>query len=290
MSRKDTIPSGVKYAIAKLPTHDDFTPALQLRLARQYSILHWADLGFRSLVYRRLKNITQADAENMGVVAFHKLLQVHCQIDELNRGLAFSPPTVLHSAGCLDENVCTRLWESAWWSGYAKQLLHPERDPGSHGPRLPPDWEDNPFNDDAELITTASTELTAWMEGSLATLGKTGREVCSPQVSDGEFTKWLVSQVLALPVDDGTETTVLKRVPPSIVFRAELNEFFTGELAQEGYSGCDVRVTHARTEIIIRATHIQKVLGDKGCRIRELTALVQKRLKFFTDSPELYAE
>jgi hypothetical protein len=33
------------------------------------------------------------------------------------------------------------------------------------------------------------------------------------------------------------------------VFRAELNEFFTRELAEEGYSGCDVRVTHARTEV-----------------------------------------
>jgi hypothetical protein len=35
------------------------------------------------------------------------------------------------------------------------------------------------------------------------------------------------------------------------VFRAELNEFFTRELAEEGYSGCDVRVTHARTEVLL---------------------------------------
>lgn len=33
------------------------------------------------------------------------------------------------------------------------------------------------------------------------------------------------------------------------VFRAELGEFFTRELAEEGYSGCEVRVTHARTEV-----------------------------------------
>ncbi|EJD40148.1 40S ribosomal protein S3 [Auricularia subglabra TFB-10046 SS5] len=74
------------------------------------------------------------------------------------------------------------------------------------------------------------------------------------------------------------------------VFRAELNEFFTRELAEEGYSGCDVRVTHARTEIIIRATHTREVLGDKGRRIRELTALIQKRFKFPENSLELYAE
>ncbi|MCO5565850.1 hypothetical protein L7F22_019525 [Adiantum nelumboides] len=74
------------------------------------------------------------------------------------------------------------------------------------------------------------------------------------------------------------------------VFQAELNEFFTRELSEEGYSGCEVRVTHARTEIIIRATHTQEVLGDKGRRIRELTALVQKRFKFPENSLELYAE
>ncbi|WVQ99247.1 40S ribosomal protein S3 [Kwoniella sp. CBS 9459] len=74
------------------------------------------------------------------------------------------------------------------------------------------------------------------------------------------------------------------------VFQAELNEFFTRELAEEGYSGCEVRMTHARTEIIIRATHTQDVLGEKGRRIRELKALVEKRFKFPENSLELYAE
>ncbi|POW12333.1 hypothetical protein PSHT_06730 [Puccinia striiformis] len=74
------------------------------------------------------------------------------------------------------------------------------------------------------------------------------------------------------------------------VFFAELSEFFTRELAEEGYSGCEVRVTHARTEVIIRATHTQEVLGQKGRRIRELTSLVQKRFKFPEGSVELYAE
>ncbi|BFZ63697.1 40S ribosomal protein S3 [Saitoella coloradoensis] len=74
------------------------------------------------------------------------------------------------------------------------------------------------------------------------------------------------------------------------VFYAELNEFFTRELAEEGYSGVEVRVTPARTEIIIRATHTQEVLGEKGRRIRELTALVTKRFKFAENTVELYAE
>jgi hypothetical protein len=64
----------------------------------------------------------------------------------------------------------------------------------------------------------------------------------------------------------------------------------TRELSEEGYSGCEVRVTHAKTEIIIRATHTQDVLGEKGRRIRELTALIAKRFKFPENSLELYAE
>merc|ERR1712111_191212 len=74
------------------------------------------------------------------------------------------------------------------------------------------------------------------------------------------------------------------------VFYAELSEFFSRELANEGYSGCEIRQTHARCEVVIRATHTQEVLGEKGRRIRELTSLVQKRFKFAEGSIELFAE
>ena len=74
------------------------------------------------------------------------------------------------------------------------------------------------------------------------------------------------------------------------VFYAELNELLTRELAEDGYSGVDVRVTPLRTEIIIRATRTQEVLGEKGRRIRELTAVVQRRFGFAEGSVELYAE
>merc|ERR1712107_594545 len=74
------------------------------------------------------------------------------------------------------------------------------------------------------------------------------------------------------------------------VFKAELNEFLTRELAEDGYSGVEVRVTPTKTEIIIMATRTQNVLGEKGRRIRELTSVVQKRFSFLENSVELYAE
>lgn len=74
------------------------------------------------------------------------------------------------------------------------------------------------------------------------------------------------------------------------VFFAELNELLQRELAEDGYSGVEVRVTPMQTEVIIRATRTQEVLGEKGQRIRELTAVVQKRFNFPDGAVELYAE
>merc|ERR1712048_887843 len=74
------------------------------------------------------------------------------------------------------------------------------------------------------------------------------------------------------------------------VFYAELNEFLMRTLAEDGYAGVEVRVTPIRTEVIIRATRTREVLGDKGRRIRELTAVVQKRYGFPENSVELFAE
>jgi len=74
------------------------------------------------------------------------------------------------------------------------------------------------------------------------------------------------------------------------VFFAEINAFFERELGSEGYSGLEVRVTPMRTEIIIKATRTQNVLGEQGKRIRELTSLIQKRFNFPEGNVELYAE
>uniref|UniRef100_UPI00358F157E small ribosomal subunit protein uS3-like n=1 Tax=Myxine glutinosa TaxID=7769 RepID=UPI00358F157E len=74
------------------------------------------------------------------------------------------------------------------------------------------------------------------------------------------------------------------------VFKAELNQFLTRELAEDGYSGVEVRVTPSRTEVIILATRTQNVLGEKGRRIRELTSVIQKRFDFPEGNVELFAE
>lgn len=52
------------------------------------------------------------------------------------------------------------------------------------------------------------------------------------------------------------------------VFYAELNELLVRELAEDGYSGVEVRQTPMRTEVIIRATRTQNVLGESHWRPR----------------------
>jgi small subunit ribosomal protein S3e len=67
-------------------------------------------------------------------------------------------------------------------------------------------------------------------------------------------------------------------------------QLFARQLAEHGYAGLEVRVTPIRTEIIIKATKTQDVLGEKGQRIRELTSVVQKRFNFPEGGVEIFAE
>ncbi|ELW70289.1 40S ribosomal protein S3-A [Tupaia chinensis] len=89
---------------------------------------------------------------------------------------------------------------------------------------------------------------------------------------------------------DGGENAKNRKFVTYGIFKAELNEFLTQELAKDGYSGVEGRVTPTRTEIIILATRTQNVLGEKGQQTRELTAVIQKRFGFPEGSVELYAE
>jgi small subunit ribosomal protein S3e len=62
------------------------------------------------------------------------------------------------------------------------------------------------------------------------------------------------------------------------------------ELSDAGFAGVEIRKSPLRTEIVIRASKPNDVLGDKGRRIRELSAVIQKRFKFPEGGVELLAE
>lgn len=68
-----------------------------------------------------------------------------------------------------------------------------------------------------------------------------------------------------------------KKVVANGMFKAEVDEFLRRELAEDGYSGVEIRRSNKKSEIIISATRTQQVLGEKSRRIRELTSVVAKR-------------
>ncbi|KAG7664300.1 RPS3 [[Candida] subhashii] len=81
-----------------------------------------------------------------------------------------------------------------------------------------------------------------------------------------------------------------KKLVADGVFYAELNEFFTRELAEQGYAGVEVRKTPSKLEIIVKASNTQGVLGEQGRRIHELTSLITKRFKLSQDGIAIFAE
>jgi len=62
------------------------------------------------------------------------------------------------------------------------------------------------------------------------------------------------------------------------------------ELAEDGYAGFEIRDSPAKTEIIIRSTKTQQILGERGRRIRELTVVLENRFTFPSGRIELFAE
>jgi len=74
------------------------------------------------------------------------------------------------------------------------------------------------------------------------------------------------------------------------VFQAELDHFFQKELAEDGYTGLEVRTGPNKTEIIVQATKTNNILGEKGRRIRELTSVVQRRFRMGEGELEIYAD
>jgi hypothetical protein len=90
----------------------------------------------------------------------------------------------------------------------------------------------------------------------------------------------LYRETMSAPVAAKHNISKKRKFVADGVFYAELREFLSKELAEDGFSGVEVRKTPIRTEIIIRATRTMEVLGPNGRRIRELTSLVQKRFGF----------
>ena len=66
------------------------------------------------------------------------------------------------------------------------------------------------------------------------------------------------------------------------MFHAELNEFLTRTLGEEGYAGIEVRATSVATEIRVRCAKAKDMLntGKPNRKIKEIKSLLQKRYMY----------
>merc|ERR1740130_38155 len=71
------------------------------------------------------------------------------------------------------------------------------------------------------------------------------------------------------------------------VFRAELNEFLTRTLGEEGYAGIGVRATSMATEIRVRCAQAKKMLSKPNRKIKEIKSLIQKIYNFNDETNKL---
>ncbi|KAK2713529.1 hypothetical protein QYM36_009416, partial [Artemia franciscana] len=149
------------------------------------------------------------------------------------------------------------------------------------------------LGDESSVITTFSTSFGRyrWKRypfGIKSGQGEFQRKM--EEVFEGLDIGLIIDDIAGITKDEEDHDAKLRIFVQSGVFKAELNTFLMKELAEDGYSGVEVRQAPARIEIIILATRTQSVLGEKGRRIRELTSVVQKRFGFQEGAIELYAE
>ena len=64
------------------------------------------------------------------------------------------------------------------------------------------------------------------------------------------------------------------------VFQAELNEFLSKTLGQEGYAGLEVRCNSSNTEIRVRCTRSKDLVDQKVRLIKEIESSIKKRYGF----------
>jgi hypothetical protein len=120
------IDDGREWAVEHLPRHPDFTPSLQIYLARLYGIDHWVEPAFRQLMSTPTTDLSTLDAERIGLAYYHILIKTKAQIDQHRRSVAFSAPDAVNDPFCVTAAACTVSWISEWWRGLAPQLLHPD--------------------------------------------------------------------------------------------------------------------------------------------------------------------
>ena len=118
---------GWHFAIQRLLSCEDFDPSLKLCLASMYDIDKWVDPAFCKLVSKNFNNLTDRDTEYMGTSTFRILMRTSLWIKFMCLCVAYTSPEIIHCKDYMDNELCQKAWDSKWWRGFCRHLLHPDK-------------------------------------------------------------------------------------------------------------------------------------------------------------------
>lgn len=96
-----------------------------LELARRYSVNAWLEPAILAVLQEPPSSFTLEDARAIGFVAYHRLMTLMWEIDAHRKAMVAVVPPARTYLGCGGDG-CAKAWVTAWWSGFARHLLHPD--------------------------------------------------------------------------------------------------------------------------------------------------------------------
>ncbi|TEB28119.1 hypothetical protein FA13DRAFT_1794346 [Coprinellus micaceus] len=93
-------------------------------LARTYNIHQWIEPAIRDLVQWDTTSFTLSDVYDIGIEAFHHIVQAKSKIMRLRVGMAYKPPALVKGPDC--QGACEYAWSREWWNDLGKYILHPQ--------------------------------------------------------------------------------------------------------------------------------------------------------------------
>ena len=114
-----------EYTTTQLPKLANFTPVLQIHLARLYHVNRWVEPAFRQLIAIPTTQIRLVDALQINLPYYQILMKTKATINQHRRSVTFSAPDAVVDPLCRNSAACSSSWTTEWWRGLARQLLHP---------------------------------------------------------------------------------------------------------------------------------------------------------------------
>ena len=94
---------------------------------------------------------------------------------------------------------------------------------------------------------------------------------------------------MAITSSQKTRSILAKFIDKGLM-QAELNEFFSAELREEGYSGMEINAHEMPVQITLRVTKTQEVFGDKKKRINLIKHVLMERFPYLKAGVEINVE